>query len=126
MSMHHPKERSRSLEDFILCVATAAIIVLAAGYYGVFQALRGRSPNDSAKWLGLAVETFVLFGYTISSFRSAWTRLKLWLLLASFLAVHCVVWLMIVTNESSVPAPMFGLSLVFEYFALVLYIGLFL
>jgi hypothetical protein len=46
--------------------------------------------ESTIKWIGLAVETPILFGYAVADYRRSWKRPSFWLVIVGLLAVHLI------------------------------------
>lgn len=76
--------------DFILCLLAAIAITAVL----VTLAITNPPwlPHLPDKWGSFLLGTALLFGFAVSQYRRAWTRLGYWGLLAAFLVVHTAVW----------------------------------
>ena len=61
----------------------------------------GKDPSESAwKWIGLAVNTPILFGYAASEYRRDWRQPRFWGVILVLLAVHLGAFSIILTHVS--------------------------
>jgi hypothetical protein len=75
----------KRIRDLIIETLIAVILVTAFVVY-LFMVPKGSRPNWG--WAALAVNTIIVFGFLISSFRHAWMTAQYWVVLGMLLLCH--------------------------------------
>jgi uncharacterized membrane protein YccC len=73
------------IRDFFLYIAIGLIVGLLAMWLAFHSS---RSGSEVFKWPGLAVNTAIVFGYTIKSNRVLWKRRSFWVTFFLLLCAH--------------------------------------
>jgi hypothetical protein len=73
------------IRDFFLYIAIGLLVGLLAMWLAFHSS---RSGSEVLKWSGLAVNTAIVFGYTIKFNRVLWKRRSFWVILFLLLCVH--------------------------------------
>jgi len=79
------------LIDFLLYTIIALGVLAFGAIYAVHAVRTGEKGELPLKWIGLAGETAVVFGYCVRAMRSYWKRGRFWAGLLGFFAVHLAV-----------------------------------
>jgi len=114
------------IRDWLLYVAIAVLIVMAAWMFAMHQVRTGRSTDLPLKWLGFAGMTGINFGYAIQAGLRSRARRKFWVLLGLALAVHCGVGIFVLLRVDVVPLLLYAVLAPIEYAVLTAYIDFFL
>lgn len=115
MSAHGTKH---VLRDLFLYMAIGGVVVGLAVYVGVRQAHASEGSNFPVRWIFLAAETALVFGYVLRAFWRFRKQRRFWLTFAGILAAHIAIAVRVLSQLHSNP-PLLLLSLFcpLEYFA---------
>jgi len=96
---HQGKGRRKRLRDLLLYALVGLAVVVTIVIYAPY----GRAGDGEifGKWLGLAGNTLILFGYSVKSNRRLWRLLPFWISLAACLVLHLAVfiWILLVVDQ---------------------------
>src|SRR5665213_2316985 len=87
---------SKRFADYMLYIIIAIIFVALL----IWDAGRVRTPISQAniKWLGLAVQTPILFGYATIDHRDSWKRSSFWAVITALLLAHVGIYFAVLTR----------------------------
>ena len=82
--------------DYVIYLCAGLVFVLAIMWY----ALHGGPdlPRSANKWIGLIIETPVLFGYAIFDHRRFHKRSSFWLVILALIVVHISIFLVVLSH----------------------------
>jgi hypothetical protein len=89
--------------DVVLYTLIAAVVVAAAGAFGLHQGRTGGSPVLPLKWMAFAGLTAIVFGYTIRENRRSWRTSRFWFVLVMLFAAHLVLGSLALRQFETVP-----------------------
>jgi hypothetical protein len=87
---------SKRLRDYGLYAVIAVTLVIAL--IGVAEHVHTAISITTMKWLGLAAQTPILFGYAIVDNRRFWKRLSFWTAISGLLFIHLVIFWGVLTH----------------------------
>jgi len=82
--------------DFLLYIVVGITVGLSIAWYAWRS--DGSGTELIGKWVGLAGETMILFGYAIRAHRRFVRRLSFWLVILALLGVHLSVFIVILSK----------------------------
>lgn len=80
---------ARRVGDFVIYIAVGLAFVFVIYWMAVH--VRGSGKEVIGKWVGLAVNTAIVFGYTIRENKSSFKRRSFWGILFLLLVLHLLV-----------------------------------
>jgi|SRR5919108_361321 hypothetical protein len=95
-----PGSRIAALKDWVAYVGISVALVVAiflAAIYGPKN-----SPVDW-KWIGFAVNTLFVFGYTIKAVRPLWQRPRVWVVLTILVLLHGIAGWVVISRMEEIP-----------------------
>jgi hypothetical protein len=87
---------SKQLRDYGLYAVIAVMLVVAL--IGAAKHVHTSISITTMKWLGLAVQTAILFGYAIVDNRRFWKRLSFWAAISALLLIHLGIFWTVLTH----------------------------
>lgn len=98
--------RRRLIEFGLYLLIALAVLVLAAvlGFHAVRTGGTGELP---LKWIGLAAETAVLFGYVVRAMRQYWRNRRFWAGFLGFLVAHSAAYVVVLLRVEQFPLLLF-------------------
>jgi len=123
VSKRTPKTR---LVDFVLYTLVGFAVVAFAAIYALHAARTGGNGELPLKWIGLAGETAVLFGYVGRAMRAYWRHARFWAGFVGFFAAHLVACVILLLNVERFPLFWFVPIAYLEWVALAYLLGLLL
>jgi hypothetical protein len=118
--------RSGRTKDFLMYIAIAITIAIAASIFGFHQGKTGGSSELPLKWMGFAGMTGVVFGYCLRACRREWGVPRFWLILGIFFTIHTILGIIILLSAQAIPLVTFGVLTGVEYVILGKYLDFFM
>jgi hypothetical protein len=88
--------KANRVRDFAIYISIGLGLV---GFGMWYAESGGKGPSESAlKWIGLAVNTPILFGYAASEYRGDWRQARFWVVILGLVAVHLGIFSIILTH----------------------------
>lgn len=114
------------LHDLSLYIIISIVFVIVISVYAVHTANTGSNEEPPTRWMGLGVETAILFGYFLRGSRHYWKRSVYWIGLACFFLVHLVGFIITLRYVEEWPLVYFVAAGTAEWVALVYFMDLLL
>jgi hypothetical protein len=109
------------VRDFVIYTAIGLLVGLSI----MWLAFHTDRPVEARifKWLGLAVNTMIVFGYAIKENRILWKRRSFWGVLSLLLFVHLFVFVAFLRQIDELRVFWWGVITIMEYFAILVATG---
>lgn len=94
---------SHRLRDFSLYVLIAVGVAGLAILIGVHSAKTGQRPDIAFKWVGFALNTMFVFGWSLRALRLFLKRSKLWAMVGGLLVLHGTIGALVISRVERLP-----------------------
>jgi hypothetical protein len=105
------------LRDLLVYCAIGVLVASVAIFLGVHSARVGEPVSLADKWVGFALMTVAVFGYSIKRFKADLHQARYWFGLSALAIAHCGIGVVALSRLPSMPLINFAVGAVFEYFA---------
>ena len=103
----------KRLLDFLLYIAISILLIGVLSFVSI--AHRGLD----WKWLGLSVNTALVFGFLVYWFRNQWRSFRFWSVLLALLVIHCLVLVIFLQRIDKFPLSWYVLLNSAEWYLMV-------
>ena len=98
-----PERTKQHLPDIVIYLLAALGIAGAAIWYGIYTADAGKNPELPMDYIWAVASAALVTGYVVWCFRKSRLSLRFWVIYASWLIVHMVLYLWALGKLEKVP-----------------------